>query len=303
MSDLLPRLPPMLAPDRESAWPVAAGIAAAALVETAEGPRPAGSLLPGALLRSADGQLRMLRRCSLSSSASPDVVTIARDAIAEGVPARPLGVRRGQPLLLGGAVWPAGFLDDGAAVSAGPTGTPCVWLETDLPCALLVEGLACVSDRPSGRPVPDAALAALRAGIGARGGRRYGLLEGTVERLDPEGAEGWVRDGAMPGAPVLLALVSDGVAVAHGFADRARPDLAMVGLGACAFRIEANLPPDATRLLELCRAEDGERLREGIALQLPMSGDPDAPAAPAAIAGALMALTRARIRRAPSAPR
>ncbi|MDE2334628.1 MAG: Hint domain-containing protein [Rhodospirillales bacterium] len=303
MPDLLPRLPPMLAPEREATWPLAAGIAAAALVETAQGPRPAASLLPGTLLRGADGQLHMLRRRWMLGAASTEVVTIGRDAIAGGVPARPLAVCRGQPLLLGDAVWPAGFLEDGNGVAAGPTGLPCVQLETDGPCVLLVEGLACVSHQPSGRPLPDAGLARLRALIATRGGRRYGRLEGTVERLGPEGAEGWVRDAAMPGVPVLLALLSDGHTVAHGFADLARPDLAMVGLGACAFRIDANLPQGGMHVLELRRAEDGERLPGGMALQLPMPGDPDVPAMSSVVADALVGLTRARLRRAPSGPR
>ncbi len=308
MSDRLPqpfalRLAPMLAPERDAAWPAEPGIAAASLVETAEGPRPAGSLLPGALLRAADGGLRMLRRLTpLPSLEAAGVVTIAQGAIAPGVPARPLSLRRGQPLLLDGAVWPAGFLEDGVGVAACAGDVPCVRLETDAPCAFLAERVACASDKPPGRPIPDAALAQLRATIGARAGRRYGWLEGAVERLGPDGAEGWVRDGSMPGVPVLLALLRDGVAVAHGFASLARPDLAVAGIGDHAFRIDAAAPASGTHLLELRRAEDGAWLG-GMALLLPRPGDADAPAPPGVVAEALAALSRERLRRAPSAPR
>lgn len=304
LSDPLPRLAPMLAPHRQAAWPAEAGIAAAALVETAQGPRPAGALRPGTLLRAASGELRLLRRLvPLAPAQAGDVVTIAASAIAEGVPARPLGVRRGQPLLLDGAVWPAGFLEDGVAVIAGPAGLSCVGLETDAPCAVLVEGLACPSHKPPGRPVPDASLATLRAAIGVRAGRHYGRLEGVAEHLRPDGAEGWVRDGAMHGVPVLVALLRDGVPVGHGFANLARPDLAMAGFGACAFRIEAASPLAGAQLLELRRAEDGTALPAGASLLLPMPGDPDVPATPEAVAGALADLTRARLRRGPSTPR
>ncbi len=293
----------MLAPERDTAWPAEPGIAAAALVETAEGPRPAGSLLPGTLLRATGGGLRMLRRLTLVPPVpADDAVTVVQDAIADGVPQHPLSLRRGQPLLLDSAVWPAGFLEDGTSVAGCPDDLPCVRLETDVPCAFLAEGMACVSDKPPGRPVPDAALAALRAAIGARAGRRYGWLEGTVERLGPDGAEGWVRDGAMPDVPVLLALLRGGVAVAHGFANLARPDLAVAGIGAHAFRIEAATPASGTYLLELRRAEDGAQLG-GMALLLRRPGDADAPAPPAVVAEALALLTREQLRRAPSAPR
>jgi hypothetical protein len=293
----------MLAPDRHAAWPASGGIAAAALIETAEGPCQAGLLRPGALLRDADGGLRMLRRFTrLPPAGAGDIVTIAPGVVADGVPARRLTLRRGQPLLLAGAVWPAGFLWDGAGVTAGPAGLPCVRLETDVPCAGLAEGLACASDHPAGRPMPDASLAALRAAIGAGAGRRYGQLEGVVEALGPEGAFGWVRDVAQPGVPILIALLRDGVAIAHCFADIARPDLAMAGIGACAFRIEARSPTHGTHLLELCRAEDNAPLPGGMALLAPMRGDPDIPAPPETVAGALAALIRARLRRAPSTP-
>lgn len=293
----------MLAPERDAAWPAPSGIAAAALVETAAGLRPAGALLPGALLRAADGTWRMLRRVTPLPPGSADLVAVAPGVIAGGVPARRLGLCRGQALLIEGAVWPAGFLEDGAGVAASPVALPCVRLETDAPCAFLAEGVACVSDRPAGRPVPDAALAHLRAVIGARAGRRHGTLEGEVERMDPDGVEGWVRDSAMPGVPVLLVLLRDGVAVAYGFADRARPDLAMAGLGACAFRFDMDRPARGTHLLELRRAEDGVPVPGGMALLWPGSGDPDAPAPAGAVAVALAALTRARLRRGPSAPR
>jgi hypothetical protein len=290
----------MLAPDRHAAWPVPAGISAASLVETAEGPRPAGSLRPGALLRDVDGRLRMLRRLTrLPPAGVDDIVTIAPGAIADGIPARPLALRRGQPLLLAGAVWPAGFLCDGAGITSGPAGLPCVRLETDAPCAFLAEGLACVSDQPALRPVPDASLAALRAAIGSRAGRRYGELEGVVEGLGPDGAAGWVRDTAQHGVPVLVALLRDGVAIAHGFADIARPDLAMAGIGPCAFGIDALSPAHGTHLLELRRAEDAAPLPGGMALLAPTQGDPDIPAPPDDVADALARLTRARLRRAP----
>jgi hypothetical protein len=293
----------MLAPDRAAAWPAPAGISAAALVETAEGPCPAGELRPGALLRGADGLLRMLRRVTrLPPASADDIVTIAPGAIADGVPARPLALLRGQPLLLAGAVWPAGFLSDGAGVTSGPAGLPCVRLETDAHCAFLAEGLACVSDQPALRPVPDSPLVALRAAIGARAGRRYGPLEGVVEGLGTNGAVGWVRDAAQHGVPVLVALLRDGVAIAHGFADIARPDLAMAGIGACAFRIEALSPAHGTHLLELRRAEDAAPLPGGMALLAPTHGDPDIPAPPDDVADALAELTRARLRRAPATP-
>ncbi len=304
MPDHLPRLPPMLAPEPDAVWPVETGIAAAALVETLEGLRPAGSLRPGAVLRAADGGLRVLRRLAILPPAPvAGIVTVAAGAIADGLPARPLGLCRGQPLVVEGAVWPAGFLEDGVAITTGPGALPCVRLEMDAPCAVLAEGLACASGKPPGRPVPDASLGRIRAGIGVRAGRTLGVLEGSVEQIGPDGAQGWVRDGAAPGVPVLLALLCDGVPVAHGFADRPRPDLAMSGIGPCAFRIAAVLPARGAHVLELRRAEDGFSLLGGMSLLRPAAGDPDAPAPPDTVAGALAALTRARLRRAPSAPR
>jgi hypothetical protein len=299
-----PRLPPMLAPEPDAAWPAETGIAAAALVETPDGLRPAGSLRQGALLRAADGRLRMVRRATaLLPAPAADIVTIAAGAIADGLPARPLGLCRGQPVVIDGAVWPACFLEDGAAVTAGPAALPCVRLETDADCAFLVEGLACASAKPPSRPVPDASLAALRAAIGARAGRAYGGLEGAVEQLGPDGAQGWARDDIAPRVPVLLALLRDGVAVAHGFAGFSRPDLAMADIGHCAFRIDAVSPVRAPHVLEVRRAEDGASLPGGMFLLLPSPGDPDIPASPEAVAGALATLTRARLRRPPPGPR
>ncbi len=303
LPDFMPRPPPMLAPERDAAWSAPSGLAADARVETAAGPCPAGALLPGALLRTVDGGWRMLRRVTALPAGPTDLLAVAAGVMAEGVPARPLSLCRGQALLIEGAVWPACFLEDGAGVAAYPVALPCVRLETDAPCAFLAEGVACVSDAPSGRPAPDAALARVRAAIGARAGRRYGALEGAVEHVAADGVEGWVRDSAMPGAPVLLALLRDGVTVAHGFADRARPDLAMIGLGACAFRFAMDGPAQDTHLLELRRAEDGAPVPGGMALLRRGVGDPDMPATAEAIAAALAALTRARLRRGKSVPR
>lgn len=304
VSDDLPRQPPMIAPEPDAARPTEIGIAAAALVETVDGPRPAGALRPGALLRTVDGGLRVLRRITvLPPAAASGIVTVAAGAVADGQPARSLGLCRGQPVVIGDGVWPAGFLEDGAAVTAGPAALPCVLLETDAPSVFLVEGLACASEKPPGQPVPDASLARLRAAIFIRAGGACGLLDGTVEALGEDGAKGWVRDRTKPDVPVLLALLCDGVPVAHGFADLPRPDLAMAGIGPCAFHIGAVLPVCGSHVLELRRAEDGASVSGGMFLLRPSPGDPDVPAPPGAVAAALVALTRARLRRAPSAPR
>lgn len=297
------RLPPMLAPARDAAWKLAPGIGALSRVETPAGPCAAAALHVGALVRAADGAWRMVRRATRWPCPAGEMLVIAAGALADCVPGRDLRLSRGQALLLEGGAWPAAFLEDGAGVARVAGAGDLVRVETDAPCAITVEGVACANVAPPGRPVPNAALVRVRRAIAARAGRKLGLLEGAGDVVGGGVVEGWVRDSLRPDAPVLVALRVDGVEVAFDFADRARPDLEVAGLGACAFRFDVALPARGAHLLEACRAEDGEAVPGATALLVGKAGTADAAAPPEAVAGALAALSRARLRRGPAAPR
>jgi hypothetical protein len=141
--------------------------------------------------------------------------------------------------------------------------------------ALRAAGVAC----PAGACADGAAAVAVRRRAAPPGG----ALQGVVEEVEGGMIAGWARDAGRPDAPVALELAADGEVIARTVADRSRPDLDMAGLGACAFRLRFEAPPQA-RLLTLSRAEDGADLNGSPILLPPPTGSGASVSAAAAAA-------------------
>lgn len=73
-------------------------------------------------------------------------------------------------------------------------------------------------------------------------------LFGCLDAASPDQVDGWAINLADPGRPVALEVVRDATVVGTVMADRARPDLAALGLGdgRCGFTLELPKPRDPT---------------------------------------------------------
>lgn len=90
-----------------------------------------------------------------------------------------------------------------------------------------------------------------------------GVLGGHLDRVDAKGRlEGWARDAAHPGVPVVLEVRLGDEVLGTVVACRPRRDLTEASLGQCAFVFDCGriLTRDDAIRLRLCRIEDGAPL-------------------------------------------
>ncbi len=76
----------------------------------------------------------------------------------------------------------------------------------------------------------ETSMRLMRDGWG-RARREKRAVRGAIDRFDGRRLDGWAIDPTVPERPLAVALLVDGVRVAEGLADGARPDLASSGLG------------------------------------------------------------------------
>ena len=221
-------------------------LAAACEVATGGGTRPALTLQAGDEIVIGPGLSRRVAhagRSVLVSGAGQRTlwpVAVAAGSLGNGRPATELVVAPNQVLpLIGGLMAeglgaPARVLVDGLAIRrVAPEGRiDLVELHLDAPLAAmapremlpgLVETLAATRLPPAGPP------------------------EGAVDHVGPDWVDGWARDPARPGQPLLLTLEIDGIVHAVVLADLYREDLAgaIAGSGHCGFRV--GLAPGLSR--------------------------------------------------------
>jgi hypothetical protein len=245
------------------------GVAAATRIATPDGAIAAADLRPAATVLTALGTparvvtvvRRVLAAETLRHDADGRPVCLAVNAIADGIPARPLLVGPEQLLLIDGEALPAAALVNGVSITRASADGAVTYMRIrlDAPGAFLAEGTACAG---AGQPPAAAAsLAETRKMLEARIGLERGKLVGNVASADHAGATGWTIDEAHPEAPVAVEFVARGEVVAHALADLRRPDLTMAGIGngRCGFVVRPNrkLPPSRDHLLQVRRVGDG----------------------------------------------
>jgi hypothetical protein len=98
-----------------------------------------------------------------------------------------------------------------------------------------------------------------------------GLLQGWVDRIAmPWTVEGWARDEAMPGCPVLLEFLLDDEVLGTALACHFRADLVAAGYGTGRYGFSwaapCDLPADAAARLHIRRVSDGAWLPNSAAV-------------------------------------
>jgi hypothetical protein len=149
------------------------------------------------------------------------------------------------------------------------------------PARCLVDGIAISRVPPEGRidlvelhvdtefttRAPDELLPGLVESVVARRLPAAAPPHGALDRADHGRAEGWARDPARPGHPLLLTLEIDGVARALISADRYREDLAQAMEGGGYHGFGCDLAPALSRReyhrVTIRRAWDGAPVRGG----------------------------------------
>jgi VCBS repeat-containing protein len=244
-------------------------------------------------------KIKWIGRCSYDGrfiSGNKDIlpIRIAKDAIADNIPARDLFVSPGHAICIDGALIHAFRLVNGVSITQAHSVESITYyhIETENHEVIFAENcpaetfldenfraqfqnaaeyraiypgqhaasIACLPQLEDGF-----FLHAVRQRLSARAGlmprpESPGALRGYVDVADQATCSGWAQDAENPETPVCLDILIDGARVARVLANLYRADLRDAGLGSGCHAFRAVLPAGAIGRLEVYRAVDGAEL-------------------------------------------